>query len=80
MIGRILENLKKARAAKDEVERESNRKRIIEGIVSLMPDIDIFEDDDNTIPTTREHLEKKSYDELIDLFEDALKFIDNNKW
>lgn len=69
-----------AKKSKDKKKIEKTRKQIIQAITQMQPEIEIFEDDEMTIPTTKEHLEKKTIEELEKMFEEMLDLALDNKW
>lgn len=79
-IKKAKKDIKKAKETKDEKERQKLKKKIIQAIETMTPEIEIFEDDEQTTPTTKEHLEQKTLEQLADLFEEMLELVNNNKW
>lgn len=71
---------KKQKKLKKEMEKqkmkggeEKTKKRLIEAIMGMTEFYDLYEDDEQTIPTTTETLEKKDINSLITQFEEIME-------
>lgn len=69
---KIKKKLEKTKLIKEEEKRKENHKKLIKAIWELTEDIEIYEDEQATIPTTQEHLQNKTLEELTKLLEEII--------
>lgn len=76
--------IKKAQKGLDEAKANpqdtKNKDALAKGLLSLEPDMIIWKDDAQTIRHTHETLMQESTETLIQLYQEALDYLTNNKY